>query len=245
MTFSILGYDQENKEFGIATCSAIPCIGEYFAFGDGSAGVVAAQGSCNPYNGLKSIHYLKDGVTPNEIIAKLKQSDELIQKRQIAIISNCGLMACYTGENLGNGVKGHIIGKNFIACGNTLEDLQTLEIMKEAFEKSNEKHLYLKLLHALKMGDSTKADIRGRQSAGLHVYSFKNDYPIIKINIDDDINPVRILEEKVSNFIKSFYKIIPFFPQRDGTQSIPEPDSIEEKIFTEFKKNVRVRNFHI
>ncbi len=151
----------------------------------------------------------------------------------------------FTGENLGNGVKGHIIGKNFIVCGNTLETLDTLEIMKEAFENSNEKNLYLKLLHALKMGDSTKADIRGRQSASLQVYSNRNDYPIIKINIDDDNDPVNILEEKVSRFIKSFYKIILFFPQRDGTQFMPKPDSLEEKIFAEFKKNVRVRNFHL
>ncbi|WP_172604000.1 DUF1028 domain-containing protein [Fluviispira sanaruensis] len=243
MENDILGYDHENKEFGIAICSAIPCVGEYFAFGDGSAGVIAAQGSCNPYNGLKSINFLKEGSSPSEIIAKLKDSDELIQKRQIAIISNCGLMTCFTGENLGNGVKGHIIGKNFIACGNTLEDLNTLNIMKDTFEKSNEKSLYLKLLHALKMGDSTEADIRGRQSAGLHVYSIKNDYPIIKVNIDDDINPVKSLEEKVANFIRSFYQIIPFFPQRDGKQISPKTNSKEEKIFAEFKKNVLIRNF--
>ncbi len=62
------------------------------------------------------------------------------------------------------------------------------------------------------MGDSRKADIRGRQSVSLHVYSFKNDYPIIKINIDNDINPVRILEEKISIFIKIYFKIIPFSP---------------------------------
>lgn len=243
MTFSILGFDKNKNEFGIAICSAVPCIGEFFVFGDGSAGIIAAQGSFNPYNGLKGIEMLKQNFSPNEILIKLKEQDSYIQKRQIAILSRNGKMSCFTGESLGNGQKLHIISDEIIVCGNTLADIDTVELMKKSFENNKEESLYLKLLAALKLGNSSLGDLRGRQSAALHIYSTDNDYPIIKFNIDDDEDPVITLEKKVSKYMKSFYKLMPYFPQRNGNQLIPEKGSIGEKTFSEFKKNVLLRNF--
>lgn len=243
MTFSILGFDIERNEFGIATCSAIPCIGEYFAFGDGSCGVIAAQGSCNPYNGLKAINLLKSNIHPEEIISLLKKEDANIGRRQIAIIDKNGNKSCFTGAELGTGTSNHIIGNNSIVCGNTLEKISLLDEMHTKFESNANRPLYLRLLDSLKIGNKS-SDVRGKQSAALHVYSIKNDYAVIKINIDDDENPIDTLENKTKKFIDSFYRIIPYFPQRDGSQKTPEKGSEAELVFKEFRKHVSERNFN-
>jgi uncharacterized Ntn-hydrolase superfamily protein len=244
MTFSILAIDKNKSEFGIAICSAVPCIGEYFTFGCGSLGVIAAQGSCNPYNGYKSLEMLKQGVHPEKIILTLQKEDIYFQKRQIAILNKNGEKECFTGDALGTGDRGQMIGDDFIICGNTLESVKCLDTMKNTYLSLNEKPLFTRLLQSLKSGSQSSADLRGMQSSALHVYSTKNDYPIIKMNIDDDEDPVETLINKTEKFMKSFYRLMPFFPQRNGTQNLPEKGSIAEKIFIEFKKNTKERDFN-
>lgn len=245
MTFSIVAFDKEKNKFGIATCSAIPCIGEYFAFGNGSAGVVAAQGACNPYNGLKAIEMLKNKIHPNEIINSLKKLDKGIEKRQIAIISNDFKMGFFTGNELGNGIKNQIFGENYIISGNTLVSDDCLSLMKESF-LNTKSDLEIKLLNALSSVPNYSGDLRGRQSAALHVYSTDYDYPIIKINIDDcDIgsDPIEFLNKYTNRYLKSFYKLLPYFPQRNGEQKDPNDDPNIQSIFQQFKKKVYERNF--
>lgn len=243
MTFSIVAFDKEKSKFGIATCSAIPCIGEYFAYGDGSAGIIAAQGSCNPYNGLRGIEMLKDKISPEEILSKLKDLDKNIEKRQIAIISSDFKMAGFTGNDMGNGFKKQIFGENYIISGNTLVNDDCIELMKNAFIKTNDE-IEIKLLNALSAVPINSGDLRGRQSAALHIYSTENDYPIIKINIDDsDEDPIELLNRYTKKYLKSFYKLFPYFPQKNGEQLDTSKSLIAQNIFKEFRKKISEREF--
>jgi uncharacterized Ntn-hydrolase superfamily protein len=245
MTFSIVAFDKEKSKFGIATCSAIPCIGEYFAFGDGSAGVIAAQGSCNPYNGLRGIEMLKNKLHPKEVLSKLRDLDKNIEKRQIAIISSDFKMAGFTGSNLGNGLKKQIFGENYIISGNTLVDEDCIELMRNALIDTNDE-IEIKLLNALSAVPINSGDLRGRQSAALHVYSTQNDYPIVKINVDDcdtGIDPVHLLNKYTNRYLKSFYKLFPYFPQKNGIQKDPKDDPNIQIIFQQFKKEICNREF--
>lgn len=245
MTFSIVAFDKDKKKFGIATCSAIPCIGEYFAFGDGSGGVVAAQGACNPYNGLKAVEMLKNKIHPDEIINTLKKLDKGIEKRQIAIISNDFKMGFFTGNGLGNGIKKQFSGENYIISGNTLVSDECLIIMKESF-LNTDSELEIRLLNALSSVPSYLGDLRGRQSAALHVYSNDYDYPVIKINIDDcdsGSDPIEFLNKYTNRYLKSFYKLLPYFPTRNGEQKDPNDDPNIKNIFQQFKKEICNREF--
>ena len=79
MTFSIVGLDKARGEIGIAICSAIPCVGEYFAFGEAQVGIVAAQGSMNPYNAKKILELIKQGVHPKDILETIKKVDKYMR----------------------------------------------------------------------------------------------------------------------------------------------------------------------
>jgi uncharacterized Ntn-hydrolase superfamily protein len=113
--------------------------------------------------------------------------------RQIAIIDAKGNVVTHTGLNAPNWAGGRQ-GKTWAAQGNILVGAQVPEAMGKAFEATTG-DLAEKLFAALKAGDDTGGDSRGKQSASMLVVgkgrgrNTNNDRPIY-INVDDSPAPI-------------------------------------------------------
>ena len=202
MTFSIIAYNNDKTEYGIAICSAIPFIGKYSAFVYPNLCVIAAQGKVDPSTAHTVRNCLKDNMKESEILSYLEKIDPSYQRKQLALLNlKTQKFTGYTGIDLKSSKNEYseifgniIVDENFIISGNCLISLNTLEKMRESFVLNSNLNLDLRILEALKAGNSTQGDFRGRQSASFYYYKVKEEYPFRTIDVDEHTDPVNELE---------------------------------------------------
>jgi uncharacterized Ntn-hydrolase superfamily protein len=193
-TFSIVAYDPVNGDWGVTVASRYFSVGSVVPWAEAGVGAVATQANVNVGYGPKAIELLKQGLTARQVLDKLLAEDTFEGKdgRQVAIIDSKGNIATFTGPNAPNWA-GDRQGKTWSAQGNILVGPRVPEAMGNAFEATNGE-LAEKLWAALKAGDDTGGDSRGRQSASMLVVrkgggrNINNDR-YIYINVDDAPNP--------------------------------------------------------
>src|SRR5580692_7013587 len=193
-TFSIVGYDPVNGDWGVAVASRYFSVGAVVPWAEAGVGAIATQANVNVGYGPKGIKLLEQGLTAKEVLKRLLDEDTFEGKdgRQVAIIDAHGNVATFTGPNAPDWA-GDRQGKNWSAQGNILVGPQVPEAMGKAFE-STEGELAEKMWEALKAGDAAGGDSRGRQSASMLVVrkgggrNINNDR-YIYINVDDAPNP--------------------------------------------------------
>jgi uncharacterized Ntn-hydrolase superfamily protein len=194
-TFSIVGYDPVNGDWGVAVASRYFSVGAVVPWAEAGVGAVATQANVNVGYGPRGLELLKQGLTAKEVIAKLLAEDKFppTDGRQVAIIDGKGNVAAYTGPNAPNWA-GDRQGKTWTAQGNILVGPQVPEAMGKAFEATNGE-LAEKLFAALKAGDDAGGDSRGKQSASILVVrkgggrNINNDR-YVYINVDDNPQPI-------------------------------------------------------
>jgi len=194
-TFSIVGYDPVNGDWGVAVASRYFSVGAVVPWAEAGVGAIATQANVNVGYGPRGLELLKQGLSAKEAIAKLLAEDKFppTDGRQIAIIDGKGSVAAYTGPNAPNWA-GARQGKNWSAQGNILVGPQVPEAMGKAFEATNGE-LAEKLFAALKAGDDAGGDSRGKQSASMLVVrkgggrNINNDR-YVYINVDDNPQPI-------------------------------------------------------
>ncbi|BBH54703.1 DUF1028 domain-containing protein [Fluviispira sanaruensis] len=202
MTFSIIAFSKDKKEYGIAICSAIPFIGKYSAYYFKNQCLIAAQGKQDPCTAYSIRNLFNDNENSTNILNYLEKNDPSFQRKQLAVLDLKSFQFFgYTGNDLKTSSNeyantfGHIIiGKDYIISGNCLLSLDTLSNMENSFKSSTDEPLDKRLLEALKAGNFSQADFRGRQSAALYYYKPEHEYPIRSIDVDDNKNPVEELE---------------------------------------------------
>jgi len=209
LTYTIIAVDLEAKSIGIATATAIPCVGAVVPHVKINVGAIATQAYTNVWYGIRGIRMLELGLKPKTIIQALTSEDELKNYRQVAIINITGEKAAYTGDRAPE-FKGEIIGENYIAIGNLLVGRRVLDEMASAFETANG-DLAEKLLKALIAGDEAGGDRRGKCSAALLIagpkYLEKTDLPLISIRVDYDNEPVKKLVKVYEEFKRTRMRI--------------------------------------
>ena len=196
-TFSIVGYDPVNEDWGVAVASKYFSVGAVVPWAEAGAGAVATQANVNVGYGPRGLGLLRQGLEAKDVLAKLLAEDTFEGKdgRQVAIVDRYGDIAAYTGPKAAEWA-GDRQGKTWSAQGNILVGPQVLEAMGHAFDSASGE-LAEKLFAALKAGDAAGGDRRGKQSASLLVVrkgggrNINNDR-YIYLNVDD--NPQPILE---------------------------------------------------
>jgi uncharacterized Ntn-hydrolase superfamily protein len=211
-TFSIVGYDPANQDWGVAVASKYFSVGAVVPWAEAGTGAVATQANVNVGYGPRGLELLRQGLEAKDVLAKLLAEDTFEGKdgRQVSIIDRHGNIAAYTGPKAPEWA-GDRQGKTWSAQGNILVGPQVIEAMGRAFE-STSGELAEKLFAALKAGDDAGGDRRGRQSASLLVVrrgggrNINNDR-YIYLNVDDNPQPIpelrrlldinlRLLQEK-------------------------------------------------
>lgn len=206
-TFSILGYDPATGEVGAAVQSRVFSVGNGVLWGEADAGVAATQAIVDVSYGPKAIRLLREGLTPNAIVARIlaedpdpRPTDWTKEGRQFAVMNAKGEVAVHTGPKASTWA-GHKLGKYCSAQGNILAGQAVVDNMVKAFEETPG-HLSLRLLAALEAGQAAGGDTRGMQSAALLIVKknggvwLHNDV-VLRLQVDDNPEPIKEMRRLV------------------------------------------------
>lgn len=208
-TFSIVGFDPNTKELGIAVQSKFLAVGAVVPWAKAKVGAIATQSWANTSYGPNGLAMLEEGKTAEEVLNALIANDPDRELRQVGIVDANGNAAAYTGNQCHNWA-GHITGPYFAAQGNILVSKETVEAMADTFQ-SSKGDLAERLLAALAAGGRAGGDSRGEQSAALYIVKEQGGYGgfndrYIDLRVDDHKTPIQELERIYQLHRLYFYK---------------------------------------
>ena len=195
-TFSIVGFDPETGELGVAVQSKFIGVGSVVPWAKAGVGAIATQSLANTSYGPEGLALLEKGYTAQEVIRILTDGDEDRGLRQVGIVDAKGNSATFTGENCYDWAGGKT-GLNYAVQGNILVSEETVIAMANTFENSRGP-LAERLLQALDAGQEAGGDKRGRQSAAIYVVKENGGYGgyndrYIDLRVDDHPDPIKEL----------------------------------------------------
>lgn len=203
-TFSIVAYDADRKEWGVATASRVLAVGSLVPWAKAGTGAVATQSHVNVTYGPKGLELLAAGKSAEEVVKTLTEADPGRADRQLAVVDKQGNVASYTGKGC-TAWAGGKEGKGYVCVGNLLAGEAVIADMAKAFEEAKGP-LAWRLVFALEAGDKAGGDKRGKQSATVLVVraeagpnGFGDRY--VDLRVDDHEKPIeelaRILGKRI------------------------------------------------
>ncbi len=196
-TFSIVAYDPEAREWGVAVQSKFLAVGSVVPWAEANVGAVATQAFANPRYGPDGLALLRQGLSAEEVVKRLTEADEGRAHRQLGVVDAQGRAAAFTGREC-YAWAGHVVGAGYACQGNILVGGRVVEAMAEAFERTRDRPLAERLVEALRAGQRAGGDARGQQSAALLVVKEKGGYAglsdrWIDLRVDDHPEPIEEL----------------------------------------------------
>ncbi len=203
MTFSIVAYDPEKKEWGVAVQSKFVAVGAIVPWGRANVGVIATQAWCNTSYGPRGLALLEQGLTAEEVLKLLTNQDEKREHRQVGIVDSFGNAVSFTGSKCFDWA-GHIVGENYACQGNILVSEDTVLAMSQAF-RDTEGDLVDRLLSALEAGQEAGGDSRGKQSAAVMVFKEEGVYDggtdkLVDVRVDEHEHPIKELRRVFAHY---------------------------------------------
>lgn len=201
-TFSIVAYDPNRQEWGVAVQSKFMACAAVVSWARAGAGAVATQSYANLRYGLDGLELMAAGETAAATITALTDADEQRGLRQVGMVDRQGNAAAFTGADCYDWA-GHMVGDHFACQGNILIP-GTVEAMAAGFVQARRGPGELAdwLVAALAAGQTAGGDRRGRQAAGVLVvrenggYGGNNDR-YLDLRVDDHAQPIQKLQELV------------------------------------------------
>jgi uncharacterized Ntn-hydrolase superfamily protein len=196
-TFSIVAYDKETGDLGVAVQSRFLGVGSVVPWAKAGVGAVATQAWANVPYGPEGLALLEGGKDAAAAVAALTGADAGRDRRQVGIVDAKGRAAAFTGAACLDWA-GHRAGDGFTAQGNILAGKGVVDAMADAFAASKGE-LADRLVEALAAGQRAGGDKRGMQSAALLVvrknggYGGNNDR-YIDLRVEDAKDPIAELK---------------------------------------------------
>jgi len=166
VTYSIVARDAESGELGVAVQSQAFNAGAAVAWARPGAGAVATQSFTDRRYGYRGLELLAAGEAPQAALDALRETDELEDLRQVALLDGRGASAQWTGAHCVR-CAGHVAGDGWAAQGNMLA-AEAWHAMGAAFEGSRGT-LAQRLMAVLEAAEAAGGDWRGRGGAGIVV----------------------------------------------------------------------------
>ena len=200
-TFSIAACDLDEQAWGSAVASKFLVAGAVVNWARAGVDAVATQAFAKMGYGPDGLEMMAAGKSAQETLAELLAVDSDREQRQVGIVDANGGVAAYTGKECFDWA-GHLLGEGFTCQGNILTGAETLAAMAETF-KSTIGELADRLAAALRAGDLTSGDRRGKQSAAVVVVRPNGSYGgdtdrYLDLRVDDDPEPVAKLLQLVA-----------------------------------------------
>jgi uncharacterized Ntn-hydrolase superfamily protein len=197
MTFSIVARDLPAGELGVAVQSKFLAVGAVVPWAKAGIGAIATQSWANTSYGPRGLELLANGLSAQEVVARLIDEDEGRASRQLGIVGVEGQPATFTGDQCYSWAGGHT-GNHYTCQGNILVGEETVLAMARTFEQTAG-HLCDRLVAALAAGQVAGGDSRGQQSAALLVVRHGGGYGgfndrFIDLRVDDHPQPIDELQ---------------------------------------------------
>lgn len=192
-TFSIVGYDSQEQEWGVAVASKFLAVGAVVPWARSRVGAVATQSHANTTLGPIGLELMAQGYGAQDVLNGLLAADSGREHRQVGVVDAQGQAATFTGSECYAWAGGRT-GVGYAAQGNILTGPEVVDAMAETFEASTGP-LADRLLGALAAGQDAGGDSRGQQSAALLVvkpaggYAGFNDR-YVDLRVDDHPTPI-------------------------------------------------------
>ena len=199
-TYSIVAFDEETGELGVAVQSHWFSVGFLVPWAKAGVGAVATQSFVKVDYGPEGLNRMENGQSAEEALNSLLAEDEGEAVRQVAMIDVKGSIAAHTGTKCIY-AAGHQIGKNYSVQANLMEKETVWPSMANAFERSNG-DLAEKMMAALEAAEAEGGDIRGKQSAAMLIVSGNpTGIPwkdvVMDIRVDDHAEPLKELKRLI------------------------------------------------
>ena len=214
-TFSIVAYDPETGDVGVAVQSRVLGVGSIVPWAEAGTGAVATQALANVRFGPDGLRGLRGGSSPEQVREGFVESDPGRERRQFLIVDAKGRTAVFTGSDC-LGWAGHREGRHYAVAGNILAGESVVMAMAEAFEKargSGVGELAEWLVVALRAGQAAGGDKRGQQSAALLVmrkgggYGGSSDRHV-DLRVEDHAAPIEELARLLGKH-RAFFRYSP------------------------------------
>jgi uncharacterized Ntn-hydrolase superfamily protein len=235
MTWSIIARDSVSGQIGIAVATKFFAVGARVPHIAAGIGGVATQALVNPYYGIDGVRMLREGKSPDAIIAALIAADEGRESRQLHIMDAWGRIAAHTGKDCVDWC-GHVKGDGFSIAGNMLAGAAVLDDTAKAYVASQNLPFAQRLIAAMRAGEAVGGDKRGKQSAALLIHDTE-EWSALDLRVDDHADPLSELErlERVSR--ERWVHFREFLPTRKNPAGITDRATIEAGIATASAEN--------
>jgi uncharacterized Ntn-hydrolase superfamily protein len=197
MTYSIVAYDPEQHQLGVAVQSHSLGVGAVVPWAEAGVGAIATQARSEGSYGTLGLAMLRAGKSAQQALTGLLASDPQAAIRQVAMVDQQGNIAVHTGEKCLE-AAGHRQGTHYSAQANLMLKNTVWDAMSHTFETTTGS-LADRMLKALFAAQSEGGDMRGQQSAALLVVSSQpasnsSDSLVFNLRVDDHPEPLKELQ---------------------------------------------------
>lgn len=200
MTYSIIARDDVTGQFGVAAQSHFLAVGRNVPGMLAGVGAVATQANVRIAYRKEGLRRLSDGMSAEEALAECLADDPQSDVRQVAMIDATGRTAAHTGTGCWNAASHHAEA-GVCAQANTVASLAIPEAMVGAY-RAAEGAFATRLLAALDAAETLGGDLRGRQSASVHIVGGEQAADVegegsLDLRVDNDPEPLSKLRTAV------------------------------------------------
>ena len=195
-TYSIVAYDPEENQFGVAVQSHYFCAGPVVPWAEPGVGAIATQAAADVSYGPLGLALLRAGKSAEQSLNGLLASDPQADVRQVAMVDAKGNVATHTGRRC-IPEAGHKQGTHYSVQANLMLNNTVWDAMAHAYESASG-DLAERMLVALMGAQAEGGDMRGKQSAALLVVSGQlTPAPwsgrVLDLRVDDNPEPLKEL----------------------------------------------------
>ena len=197
-TYSIVAFDADTGELGVAVQSKYFCVGAVVPWVRAGVGAVATQAAGVAVYGPRVLDLLAKGAAPAEAIERVLAEADGRDTRQLGVVDASGRAASWTGAECLDWA-GDRQGDAFAVQGNILAGPDVVEGMARAYVET-EGSLAERMLASLEAAEAAGGDRRGRQSAAMIVERAgaaaarrEGIDRILELRVDDHPEPIEEL----------------------------------------------------
>ncbi len=224
MTWSITAKDPATGAFGVAVTTKFFGVGAICPFAAAGIGAISTQAFVNPTFGPRGLRLLAEGLSAEQVLNCLIESDEGREHRQLHLIDSQGRVAARTGDECIDW-NGHRLGEGFSVAGNMLAGEAVVADTFDSFAAGSNQPLAERFLDALDAGQAAGGDYRGKQSAALLIYTTE-DYPCLSLRVDDHPEPLVELRRLYEESQKEFTPFMDIMPSRARPAGVYDPQAV-------------------
>ncbi len=200
MTYSIVAYDPDAKQFGVGVQTHQPAVGSVVPWIRAGVGAVATQSLTNIAFGPMGIELMTQGYSAEAALKALLAGDDRPQVRQVALVDKDGKVAVHSGAGC-IPFFGHLSGQHYSVQANMMARDTVPAAMASAYEKTKG-HLAERMMAAMEAAEAEGGDIRGSQSAAMIIYGSEPKphwaNRVLDLRVDESKNPIKELRRLVT-----------------------------------------------